>query len=64
MTPLFQSDRPQLGYGRDLSFDPMRRIPYLRREMVRTLAGLKTGVFTSAAPGRIVNGLAPGAGSK
>jgi hypothetical protein len=25
-------------------------MPYLRREMVRTLAGLKTGLFTSGRP--------------
>ena len=61
MTPFFQSDRALLGLARDLTFERMRRLPYLRREMVRTLAGLKTGVFTSAAPARIVNALAGGA---
>jgi hypothetical protein len=43
---------------RDLTFDRMKIVPYLRREMVRTLAGLKTGLFTTASAERIVNCLA------
>jgi len=50
MTPLFQSDSRLMPFVRDLTFHRMKVIPYLRREMVRTLAGLKTGLFTSAAP--------------
>jgi hypothetical protein len=30
----------------------MGRIPYLRREMVRTLAGMKTGPFSHLNPGQ------------
>lgn len=59
MTPFFQSDSRLLARLRDLTFDRFRLIPYLRREMVRTLAGLKTGLLTSAAPDAIVNGAAP-----
>lgn len=33
----------------------MTIVPYLRREMVRTLAGLKTGLFASRDPNAIVN---------
>ena len=55
MTPFFQSDSGLLGGIRDLSFRHFKRVPYLSREMLRTLAGLKTGLFTAAAPEEIVN---------
>lgn len=58
MTPFFQSDSRLLAMLRDLTFDRMKIIPYLRREMVRTLAGLKTGIFTAASAEQIVNCLA------
>jgi 2-polyprenyl-6-methoxyphenol hydroxylase-like FAD-dependent oxidoreductase len=58
MTPFFQSDSRLLARIRDLSFDRMKWLPYLHREMVRTLAGLKTGLFRSATPADIVNGSA------
>lgn len=51
LTAFFQSDSVPLAFLRDLLFHRMRHVPYLRREMVRTLAGLKTGLFTSASPG-------------
>jgi 2-polyprenyl-6-methoxyphenol hydroxylase-like FAD-dependent oxidoreductase len=50
MTPFFQSDSPMLSMVRDLTFDRMKIVPYVRREMVRTLAGLKTGLFTHSLP--------------
>jgi len=50
MTPFFQSDWAALALARDLTFNRLKLLPYLRREMVRTLAGLKTGVFTHRAP--------------
>jgi 2-polyprenyl-6-methoxyphenol hydroxylase-like FAD-dependent oxidoreductase len=49
MTPFFQSDSGGLAILRDMSFDRMKFVPYLRREMLRTLAGLKTGLFTRNA---------------
>jgi len=58
MTPLFQSDGRMLPLLRDAALPALRMVPYVRREMVRTLAGLKTGVLSStaatqiAAPGR------------
>lgn len=63
MTPFFQSDSTLLAAVRDLVFDRMKIVPYLRREMVRTLAGLKTGLFTAGVPDALVNDLAlrPGA---
>ncbi len=50
MTPFFQSDSTTLALARDLTFHRMKLLPYLRREMLRTLAGLKTGLFTHRAP--------------
>lgn len=57
MTPFFQSDSRMLAALRDLTFDRMKRLSYLHREMIRTLAGLKTGYFRCAAPGDIVGAL-------
>lgn len=55
LTPFFQSDSRLAGTLRDLAFVPLARIPYLRREMVRTLAGVKTGLFSHRSPARLVN---------
>ena len=60
MTPFFQSDSQLLAMVRDLTFHRMKILPYLQREMVLTLAGLKTGMFSSASPDEIVNCLADG----
>ena len=49
MTPFFQSDSRLLADMRDLVFHRMKIIPWLRREMLLTLAGLKTGLFASAS---------------
>jgi 2-polyprenyl-6-methoxyphenol hydroxylase-like FAD-dependent oxidoreductase len=59
MTPFFQSDSRALSIIRDLTFDRMKIVPYLRREMVRTLAGLKTGLFTHSDPA-VLAGDGPG----
>lgn len=50
MTPFFQSDSLAFSLLRDLSFNRLKIIPYLKREMVRTLAGLKTGLFSHTSP--------------
>lgn len=42
MTPLFQSRSRTAAWLRDLAFPLLPHLPWLRREMVRTLAGLKT----------------------
>ncbi len=54
LTPFFQSDSRLAATLRDAAFAPMARVPYFRREMVRTLAGLKTGVFTHLTPNGLV----------
>jgi len=46
LTPFFQSDLSWLGKIRDWSFSPMGRIPFMRRQMLQTLAGVKTGPIT------------------
>ncbi|BCW90714.1 FAD-dependent urate hydroxylase [Alphaproteobacteria bacterium SO-S41] len=53
LTPMFQADSRTLPWLRDLTFNRMKAVPYLKREMVRTLAGLKTGLFSSASPDQI-----------
>lgn len=45
MTPFFQADARSLPVLRDLVFDRMKIVPWLRREQLRTLAGLKTGLL-------------------
>jgi 2-polyprenyl-6-methoxyphenol hydroxylase-like FAD-dependent oxidoreductase len=62
MTPFFQSDIGAYGWVRDVSFRHLKRVPYLRREMVRMLAGLKTGLFSTGSAEEIVNCI-PGAAS-
>lgn len=51
LTPFFQSDSRAAGLLRDTTFPLMGRVPYLQREMVRTLAGMKTGLFSHLDPG-------------
>jgi 2-polyprenyl-6-methoxyphenol hydroxylase-like FAD-dependent oxidoreductase len=53
LTPLFQSDSRLAATARDLAFPIGNRIPWVRRETVRALAGLKTGVFTSLDAGTL-----------
>ncbi len=43
LTPWFQSSWPLIGPVRDLAMGPMCRFPPTRRQMLLTLAGLKTG---------------------
>lgn len=45
-TPFFQSDYLELGRIRDLGFPVGMKVPWVRRQMVATMAGLKNGVFT------------------
>ncbi|MGL4290761.1 MAG: FAD-dependent oxidoreductase [Phreatobacter sp.] len=60
MTPFFQSDSRVFAWARDKTFNRMKYLPYLRREMVRTLAGLKTGLFAAATPAKIADPLGKG----
>jgi 2-polyprenyl-6-methoxyphenol hydroxylase-like FAD-dependent oxidoreductase len=45
LTPFFQSDSDWLGALRDLAMAPASRLSFVRREMVRSMAGTKTGVL-------------------
>lgn len=44
-TPFFQSDQEWLGKVRDIAFPLAMKVPYVRREMVAVMAGLKAGPF-------------------
>ncbi len=55
LTSFFQSDSRVLPALRDAFFHPMKRVPHLHREMIRTLAGLKTGLLAANTPDKIVN---------
>jgi 2-polyprenyl-6-methoxyphenol hydroxylase-like FAD-dependent oxidoreductase len=46
-TPFFQSDLLPLGWLRDIAFPIVQHIPPLRRQMTATMAGGKTGPFSS-----------------
>lgn len=50
MTPFFQSGRRRLGPPRDLFLHPLCRFPPLRRQMLLTLAGLKSGLLRANRP--------------
>ena len=45
LTPLYQSDRRALGAVRDVAFPWMYRVPWLRREMAKTISGFKMGAL-------------------
>ena len=45
LTPFFQSDHGILGVLRDALMGPMCRIPFIRREMVRSMTGTKAGML-------------------
>lgn len=45
LTPLFQSDATALGFMRDVALPLAQRIPWVRKQMILTMAGYKTGLF-------------------
>lgn len=51
LTPFFQSDSKAAAWLRDCTFGLFCKTPYIKTEMLRTLAGLKTGLFTHLDPG-------------
>lgn len=53
LTPFFQSDSQWMPLTRDLTFGAMCKLPFIKTEMVRCLAGVKTGLFTTMNPGDI-----------
>lgn len=52
LTPFFQSDNKAAAWMRDLTFGLFCKTPYVKTQMLRTLAGIKTGLFTHLNPGR------------
>ncbi len=50
MTPVFQSDLVPVAWPRDLVFAPAARLPWVRRQFVTTLLGLRTSPLTMWAP--------------
>lgn len=46
LTPFYQSHSRVLGVTRDIGFPWMYRLPWLRREMAKTVSGVKTGPFS------------------
>lgn len=51
LTPFFQSDSKPAAWVRDMTFGLMCKTPYVKTEMLRTLGGIKTGLFTHMNPG-------------
>ncbi len=47
LTPWFQSDLAPLALPRDLLMHPLSRIPWIKQQMAQSLAGVKTGIFSS-----------------
>lgn len=45
LTPFFQSDWSFLGWGRDTFLPLLPKIPWVRRQMILTVGGLKGGFF-------------------
>ncbi len=51
LTPFFQSESRMAAWVRDWTFHNVTRVPYAKREMLRVLAGIKTGPFSQLNPG-------------
>lgn len=50
LTPFFQSDSRAAAWLRDRTFGLLCKTPYIKTEMLRTLTGIKTGLFTYVNP--------------
>lgn len=69
MTPLFQSSGGRLARPRDLLLHPLGRLPPLRRQMLLTLAGAKTGALRTLPVDELIeaeaaDGMGTGAGTR
>ncbi len=53
LTPLFQSDFEALGLARDWLTPLATKLPFVRREMLRSMAGTKTGWFLGSRETRM-----------
>lgn len=47
LTPLFQSDHAWVAWWRDRLMHPSAAVPWIRRQMLESLAGTKTGLLTA-----------------
>ncbi len=56
LTPWFQSNYEPLAWARDLLMLPLSRVPWVRRQMLLSLAGVKAGVFFKSPVEREVMG--------
>jgi len=45
LSPFFQSDWPILAWGRDLALPLLPKIPYVKRQMLMTVTGMKSDFF-------------------
>lgn len=52
LTPFFQSDSRPAAFVRDMTFGLMCKMPYVKTQMLQTLGGVKTGLFTHLNPGQ------------
>jgi len=52
LTPFFQSDSKLAAWLRDKTFGIFCKTPYVKTQMLRTLAGIKTGMLTHLNPGQ------------
>lgn len=70
LTPFFQSDSHFAAFARDLSFPLLNKVPYLYKQAIRTVAGVKSGlvfgksVFDPAQKGLSFARSAPRKGSE
>jgi 2-polyprenyl-6-methoxyphenol hydroxylase-like FAD-dependent oxidoreductase len=46
LAPFFQSNSAILGWGRDIALPILQRIPFIRRQMILSMSGLKAGFFS------------------
>jgi 2-polyprenyl-6-methoxyphenol hydroxylase-like FAD-dependent oxidoreductase len=51
MTPVFQSDLVPIAWARDLLLEPVARIPWVRRQFVTTLMGIRTSPWSAWSSG-------------
>ena len=61
LTPLFQSDLQALGPLRNVAMSLACRLPILREEMLRTMAGIKRGIARPSLPLQPILGRLPAA---
>ncbi len=51
LTPFFQSDSRTAGWLRDWTFAAMGKTPFLKGQMLQTLIGVKSDLFSAINPG-------------